>query len=69
MSDPKLGMKFDDVEKRVRRINKNADSKAAKHLTESLLRQADLANKGASKELRRAMELDNRDRKHTKKYF
>ena len=55
MSHPKIGMHYEDVSKRVKRISANASITPVnkKALTDSLLNQAELANKGASAEIKK----------------
>ena len=63
MANPKVGMEFRDVEKRVRRIAKNdtIDVRVKGPLISSLINQAALhEGRGAGKELRYMLERDGR---------
>lgn len=53
MSDPKLGMKYEDVRQRVKRIASSdvKNPQLARNLTNSLLNQAERADRGARREL------------------
>jgi hypothetical protein len=52
MSFPKIGMHFEDVRKRVKRISSGKESDGAKRLVGSLINQARLAEgEGAVKEI------------------
>ena len=63
MANPKVGMEFRDVEKRVRRIAKNntIDVKIKSNLINSLVNQAALhEGRGAGKELRYMLDKERR---------
>lgn len=63
MANPKVGMHYGDVEKRVRRISKNdkIDVRIKSNLIGSLVNQATLhEGRGAGKELRYMLEKDRR---------
>ena len=60
MPEPRVGMNYEDVRRRVKRIvgSTHGNPEAKVKIVESLLNQAERANKGSRRELER--ELSNR---------
>lgn len=57
MSEPRIGMNYEEARKRVKRImsSKYGDLQAKANLTNSILNQAERANKGARREIEREL--------------